>query len=279
MKKQKFTTMEQKFSWRAFISFGLTYAFIILLLSGIMLYMAPPGRYAHWVNWTLWGFTKEGWQSIHIIFSLGFVVLSILHLFWINWKLFISYIKSKSTTSFGKKRELITSSLFVLIFFFGTIYAVPPFKNILDLGDSLTDSWEKTEERAPVPHAEQLTLAELSGQMNLSSLDELTRKLENHKIVFENTDKQTLQEIAEANNSTPIAIFELVTKKAGNQQEGSGIGRKTMEDYSREHGKSVDEIMQILKDNKIEGKATETLRTIGENNNVKPRDVYNLISQ
>jgi hypothetical protein len=271
--------MNKKFSWRAFISFALTYIMVILLLSGIMLYVAPPGRYAHWVNWTLWGFSKEGWQGIHIIFSVGFVLLSVLHLLWINWKAFLSYLKSKSSSGFNKKRELITSTLLIFVFFFGTIYGVPPFKNILDFGDKVTESWEKVEERAPVPHAEQLTLNELAEQMRLSSVDEITRKLKSHKVVFENTNKQTLQEIGVANNLTPIEVYEIILKKAVNQKEGSGIGRKTVEDFAVELNKSVDEIMKIFKANDIEAKPTQTLRTIGENNNLPPRDVYKLISE
>jgi hypothetical protein len=270
--------MKNKFSWRAFISFGLSYAIIILLLSGIMLYVAPAGRYAHWVNWTLWGFSKEGWQEIHIIFSLGFVLLSILHLLWINWKAFVSYIKSKKSSGFNKKWELISSTLLIVVFFFGTIYAVPPFKNILDFGEQVTASWEKIEERAPVPHAELLTLAELGEQLNMQ-VDEITRKLDKHKIKYENISKQSMQEIAETNNSTPLEIYEVISKKADNQMQGSGIGRKTVEDFAAELGKSVDEVMKIFKVNDIEAKPTQTLRAIGENNNLPPRDVYKLISE
>jgi hypothetical protein len=271
--------MKNKFSWRAFISFGLTYAILIVLLSGIMLYVSPPGRYAHWVNWTLWGFSKEGWQAIHTIFSLGFVILSVFHLLSINWKTFVSYLKSKASTGFNKKRELIISTLVVFVFFFGTIYSIPPFQSVMDLGEHFTESWEKVEDRAPVPHAEQLTLTELSEQLKLESVDEITQKLDKHKIKYENIHSQNLQEIGEVNNLTPAEIYEIISKKAGNQQQGSGIGRKTIEDYAAEVDKSVDEIMKVLKENNIDAKPTETLRTIGENNNMMPKDIYNLISE
>jgi len=58
--------------------------------------MSPPGRYAHWVNWEIWGFSKESWQAIHTVFSYTFVILSVFHLFTINWKVFLSYFKKKS---------------------------------------------------------------------------------------------------------------------------------------------------------------------------------------
>jgi hypothetical protein len=270
--------MKQKFSWRAFISFGLTYALSILLLSGIMLYVSPPGRYAHWVNWTLWGFAKEGWQGIHIIFSFGFVILSLLHLLWINWKGFLSYLKTKTSSGFNKKRELIFSTIVIIIFFLGTMYSVPPFRNILDLGENLTASWEQAEEEAPIPHAELLTLVELAEQMKLSTVDGLTRKLTLHEIKFENTG-QTLQELAKINATTPLGIYNLISKKSGTERQGSGIGRKTIEVFAAEVGKNADEVMKILKENGIEAEKGQTLRDIGDNNNIPPRDIFELFSK
>ncbi|MCE4563711.1 DUF4405 domain-containing protein [Maribellus sp. CM-23] len=269
----------KKFSWRAFISFGLSYAMIVLLVSGIILYVSPPGRYAHWVNWALWGFTKEEWQAIHTVFSLGFIVLSVFHLFSANWKVFLSYFRSKSTGTFRRKRELLLSSAFMLVFFFGTVFSLPPFQNVMALGEDLTNSWEKTEERAPVAHAELLTLAELSEQLKLDSVEVITQKLNNHKISFENVHSQSLQEIANANNTTPMDIYGVISKPAGNAMQGSGVGRKTLEEFASELGKSTDEILAVLKENNIEAEKGQTLRTIGENNNIPPRDVYNLISK
>jgi len=271
--------MNKKFSWRAFISFALTYAIIVILVSGIILYIAPPGRYAHWVNWEIWGFTKEGWQAIHTVFSLTFVILSVFHLFSVNWKAFVSYLKSKSSSGLNKKREFIGSTVLILVFFLGTVFTIPPFKTVMDWGENLTNSWEKIEERAPVPHAELLTLAELAEQLNFSSVDEISRKLDNHKISYQNVRQQTLQEIAAVNNSTPNEIYEIISKKAGNAGQGMGIGRKTLEDFAMELNKSVEEILKILKENNINAEKGQTLRTIGENNDLPPRDVYKLFSE
>lgn len=271
--------MSRKFSWRAFISFGLTYAMVILLVSGLILYVSPPGRYAHWVNWTLWGLTKEEWQGLHTLFSFSFILLSIFHLFSANWKAFLSYFRSKKQNGFNKKREFALSTLLILVVFFGTLFSVPPFENVMALGEDLTNSWENTEDRAPVPHAELLTLAELADQLHLESTDEMTQKLENHQIKFEDVHTQTLEEMATANNTTPAELYEIVSKKAGNSMQGSGVGRKTLEDFATELNKNADDLVQILKDNNIKADKKQTLRTIGENNNLPPRDVYELISK
>jgi len=269
--------MKNKFSWKAFISFGLTYSFIIILISGVVLYMSPPGRYANWVNWKILGFTKEGWQAIHTVFSYTFVILSIFHLFTINWKAFLSYLKAKTQTGVNKKRELYLSSALTLLFFLGIVYSVPPFKYVVDFGEYLKASWEKVEEEAPIPHAELLTLAELAEQLKLSSVDEITRKLTLHKIKFENTN-QTLEEIAKINQTTPLEIYSQITKKSGTLQQGSGIGRKTIETFAEEVGKTPDEVMKILQEKGIKAEKGQTLKQIGENNNIPPKDIYELFS-
>jgi hypothetical protein len=252
---------------------------VILLVSGFILYVSPPGRYAHWVNWTLWGISKEEWQAVHTIFSLSFIVLSVFHLFSANWRIFIYYFRAKREKGFNKKKEFFFSTLLILIVFFGTFFSVPPFKNVMALGENLTESWEKTEDRAPVPHAELLTLAELAEQLHLESTDEMVRKLENHQITIANIHTQTLQKMAEANNTTPAELYEIVSKRAGNSMQGSGVGRKTLEDFASELNKNTDDLIKILNDNKIQADKKQTLRTIGEVNNISPRDVYELISK
>lgn len=271
--------MNRKFSWRAFISFGLTYMMLILLVSGFILYISPPGRYAHWVTWSLWGMTKEEWQSIHTIFSFSFIILSIFHLFSANWRAFVYYIRAKSVSGFNKKFEFLFATLLIAFVFVGTFYSVPPFENVMTLGEDLTNSWEKVEKRAPVPHAELLTLSELAYQLKIDSVEVMTRKLDNHKISYENTTVQTLQEIANANQMTPAELYEIISKNAGNEMQGSGVGRKTIEDFSVELNKSADEILQILNANHIKAEKDQTLKTIGDNNNMVPRDIYDLISK
>ncbi len=270
--------MKKKFSWKVFISFGLTYSFIIIFITGIILYIAPPGRYAHWVNWEILGFTKEGWQALHTTFSYTFVILSIFHLFTVNWKAFWSYLKLKKQKGLNKKREFYISTILTITFSLGIIYAVPPLKYVMDLGEYFTTSWEKVEEEPPIPHAELLTLIELADQMKLSSVEEVTRKLTQHEIKFDNTG-QTLQELAKINGTTPLEIYNQISKKSGAERQGSGIGRKTIEDFAAEVGKSADEVLNILQEHGIKVEKGQTLRDIGDSKNIPPRDIFDLFSK
>lgn len=270
--------MKNKFSWRALISFGLTYSFIIILISGSILFIAPPGRYAHWVNWQIASLNKEGWQALHTIFSYTFVILSVFHLFTVNWKAFLSYLKSKTKNGLNKKREFIVATSAFALFFLGVLFAVPPFQSVMDLSTYFTESWEKAEEQPPVPHAELLTLAELSEQIKNINLEEMINNLDKFQIKFENTNQQTLSDIALINQTTPMEIYQKINKKAGNQLQGSGIGRKSLETFVNENGKDINEVLALLEKNGINAQKEQTLKEIGENNDVLPRDVFNLIN-
>lgn len=301
--------MNKKFSWRAFISFGLMYMMVVLMVSGIMLYVAPPGRYAHWENWTIWGLSKDEWQSFHTVFSIGFIVLSVFHLFAVNWKAFVSYFRTRQQSGFNKKKEFAFSTLLVLVFVFGTFFSLPPFKNVMQLGDKVGRSWEEKGQRAPIPHAELLTLSDLASQLQLGSTGELVRKLEAHNIKLDNDQSQTLKEIAAANATTPAKLYALLVEEnevsrenvrqgkgqgTGKGQEigqgsghgsrqgsgaGAGMGRKTLAEFATGLNKDADDLVLVLKEHNIEARKNQTLRTIAVQNNRSVREVYELISK
>ena len=165
--------MKNKFYWKSFVSFSLGWSFLIIFISGIVLYIAPPGRVANWTQWTLFGFTKVGWQSMHTIFSYTFVILSIFHLFTLNWKVYWSYFTNKTSKGLKKQNELFVSIVLVLVVFGGTYFNIQPFKAVIDFGEWTTESWETKEEMAPIPHAEILTIRELSGKYIPMSADSI----------------------------------------------------------------------------------------------------------
>lgn len=239
--------------------------------------MSPPGRYAHWVNWKILGASKEGWQALHTVFSYTFVILSVFHLFTINWKTFLSYLKTKKQNGLNKKREFYIATVLTILFFFGIIYSAPPFKYVMDFGEYLTESWESAEEEPPVPHAELLTLAELDVQLKDFSLEEITNNLNLYEINFNNTNLQTLSEIAEINETTPLAVYQQIIRKPESQKQGLGIGKKAIEDLAKEQNKNIDEVFKILNENKIKAEKGQTLREISENNNITPKEIYDLI--
>ncbi|NTV92177.1 MAG: DUF4405 domain-containing protein [Chlorobiaceae bacterium] len=130
--------MNKPFSWRIFISFGLCIAFIILLVSGVILYIAPSGKPASGVAFRLIGLTKPEWQNQHIIFGFAFSVIALFHLLVINWKAFVSYLKAKASEGFKSPVEFFVIVLLTVLFGLGTYYKIQPFSSILEFGKSVS---------------------------------------------------------------------------------------------------------------------------------------------
>jgi len=80
-----------RFHWRAFVTLYVTLSFVLLAASGIVLYVAPPGRVANWSRWTLGALDRHGWQAVHTVFALLFVLAGAFHL-WFNWRTFFGSI-------------------------------------------------------------------------------------------------------------------------------------------------------------------------------------------
>jgi hypothetical protein len=134
--------MKKSFSWRIFTSFGLFLSFFMILVSGVILYIGPSGRGPGAAGWSMIGLTKPEWQSQHIIFGFVFSLISLCHLFLINWKTFFSYLKTKTTEGLRSPAELLVILVFSLLFGIGTYYKVQPFSGILEFGKSISKSWE-----------------------------------------------------------------------------------------------------------------------------------------
>lgn len=267
---------DNKFTWKAFVSIGLLYAFVIIFLTGIVLYFAPAGRVSNWINWKILGLTKEKWQAIHTIFSFIFAILSIFHLFTLNWRTFLAYLKNKAAKGLNKKREFYIATVLTFFVFIGVINTIPPFSSVMDFGTFLREKWEDKETIAPIPHAELLTLVELAQKLDSIPVESIVKKLESNKIKFDGIN-ETLSSIGAKNNMPPIDIYNIIAKKSSVEKIGSGIGRKSLEEFAKENNLDIDNVMTILKDNKIKGDKSQTLKDIAAQNDMAPKDIYELI--
>ena len=52
--------MINKFNWQSFISIGLLISFLVMLISGVVLYIAPEGSLSRWIGWDVFSLTKTG---------------------------------------------------------------------------------------------------------------------------------------------------------------------------------------------------------------------------
>ena len=267
----------KKFNWKSFISFGLFISFVIIAASGLVLYIAPPGRVTKWINWQFIGLSKDMWQALHTNFTYTFLVLSIFHVFSLNWKVFLSYLKKKTGAGLPRKKELTVSVVLTAAVFFGTLFYIPPFKTVMDISEYFTESWEKKEERAPMPHTEACSINELSEKIINMTPREIMEKLKKNDITVTGAG-QTLKEIGEANHVSPYEIFQIISRNEEKKrvsvdslmQKGSGLGRKTLSEVAGILDRDVTRLIDQLKQEGIQAGGDDKIKDIAGRAGVTP---------
>ena len=270
------------FQLRSFTSFSLVFSTIIMSWSGFILYVAPPGRIANWGDWKLMLFTKAEWQALHTIFSYMFFILFVIHLFFVNWKAFLTYFKSKIKAGLNRKWELIAATVVSGLFFIGTLESWTPFGPVMSFGEKVKESWDQEYVSPPVAHMEQYTLARFSEDFPEASVERIVKTLTDSGIVIISVDN-TLKEIAEENGITPSRIYDIVTstyrqdKEAVASQSPAGVGKLTVKNAAERLGMEPEELLKMLRENNIEVTEETTLRTIADGMGITPRDLYSLL--
>jgi len=280
MKKSK-----KGFSLRSFTSFSLVVSTIIMSWSGFILYVAPPGRIANWGTWKLMLFTKTEWQALHTIFSYLFFILVIIHLFFINWKTFLTYFKSKLKSGLNKKWELAFAIFLSVVIFIGTLRSWTPFGPVMDFGEKVKETWGNKIEAPPVLHMETYTLGQLSLMFDSVPVAGMKNSLLENGIKIGESDT-TLRQIAEKNNTTPAAVYDILSSRykkssdhiQGQGSSGQGFGKYSLKMVAEKSGKDLEEITGILKARGIEAVPETTLRGIADQMGLTPLEVYNLLT-
>jgi len=276
-------TKKKRFNLRSFTSFTLLFSTIVMSWSGFILYVAPPGRIANWGTWKLMLFTKSEWQALHTIFSYLFFILVVIHLFFVNWKTFLTYFRSKIKAGLNRKFELGSALFISTLFFIGTLRHWTPFDPVMAFGEKVKESWEGDFQTPPVLHMEIYTLAELSPLIDSIAPSELLKTLNENGIKISG-ETETLKEIANNNNTTPSAIYTILTTKykkhtgPATGEVPQGIGKYTVNSTAVSSGIEVTVLLQKLKEKGIEANGETSLRSIAEKLGVTPRDVYTMLT-
>ena len=85
------SSSEKPFRLRNFISLLITFSGLVMIVSGLVLYVVPEGRVAYWTNWKLFGLTKTAWGSVHTNLSFVFFIALFFHLYY-NWRVLKAYL-------------------------------------------------------------------------------------------------------------------------------------------------------------------------------------------
>jgi hypothetical protein len=278
------------FNWRAFFSVLIALSFIGMTFTGVILFVVPPGRIANWTGWTLLALTKRQWIGIHLWFSLIFVVASVFHVY-LNWNLFVSYFKSKVNKAFALRAEWILALVICAAIFLGTLGDVTPFSSLLAWNENIKHSWDSPQQRAPVPHAELLTLTELAKQVQDVDLEAMLTNLKARGIEVNSPDV-VLGKLAEGCNMTPARLYNIALGQAaprrgrggpgqggGHDQggPGRGFGRMMLKEYCVQMGLDVNTAVKKLQDAGFKAGPEMTIRAIADTSGVHPSQIRTVL--
>jgi hypothetical protein len=199
----------KKFSLRRYVSTGLALSFLMIVISGIVLYVAPPGRVARWINWTMIGLNRAQWETQHTLFSYLFVTFGLFHLFMINWKTFTSYLKRRISGRKSGNREAYLALVTALLVFLLTFFEIPPLISVMDIGNRISETWENNIGKLPAQEIEDMTLDEIADMFFGSDSGMLLEQVRDAGYDTGNSD-HTLKEIARINGVAPMKIYSVI---------------------------------------------------------------------
>ncbi len=285
------------FQWRAFISTLTGLSFIGMCVTGVILFVVPPGRVANWTGWTIFGLTKAQWQGLHIWFSVLFMVAAVVHIVY-NWSCLVRYCQSKVRQGFALRAEWALSLLICVALLVATLANWRPFSSLVDWGESIKHSWDDPSRRPPIPHMELLSLAALAEQVEDVPLDTILANLRARNIAVDSPDA-IVGELAAANGMTPETLYNIAVGAAhrghgrgagqpggggsgggrgmGGGGGGSGFGRMTLEQYCADAGIDADAGIEKLRAAGITATKTTTIREIADAAGVHPSAVRTLL--
>jgi hypothetical protein len=265
-----------RFQWRALTSVLMTLGFLLLAVSSAVLFLSPPGRVANWTNWTMLGLRKSDWGGLHIWFGTLFLVMTALHVFF-NWRPLVSYFKNRVTRSVGFRKEWAVATGLCVLVFAGTRAGVPPFSTLLAWNEEVKESWDRPAERAPIPHAELLTLAALAQKGGVEIAVATTRLAAKGVTGF--NAETIVQTIADSAKIPAREVYDIMmtdpkgTGGHGAGKVGGGIGWKTLTQFCADEGLSLEEVQAQLTRRNIKFDDTMTLRDIASSNGQTPYDL------
>lgn len=270
-------------SLRRVTSLTITFSFFIMSYTGILLFIAPKGRVANWINWKLFGLDKTQYTNLHVTFMVLFLVGMIFHLY-LNWKPLMAYLKNKSRQFSLLTKEFIFALAINVLFVVGTLSYWAPFDQFLDFEEDVKNAWEQKIDKAPYGHAELSTLEEFSQKTGIA-LETIINQLTAANLKGVSSEK-TIAVLAKENGKSPSQLFELIAakKKVETSQtpvlkEGGGYGKLSLSDAAKQHTFELSKALEYLKEKGISVSEKSTLRDAADALHVTPIELLETLKK
>jgi hypothetical protein len=263
-------------------------AFVVMLVTSIILYLVPQGRIAYWSDWRLLGLTKTDWGNIHINLGFLFLIAIALHIYY-NWKPLVAYLKNKAKQLKILTPDFTAALIIVSACVVGTYFLWPPFSWVMALNDHVKQSAALKYGEPPYGHAELSSLKSFARKLDLD-LAESLRLLEaaGYRV---DSPKETLAQIAKQHQVTPQTVYRTIqpaSRSAGPAGESGaglpadpppGTGNLTLAQIAARYHLDLERWVEALNRLGIEATANQTMKEIAAAYGKGPADLYEILKE
>ena len=121
-------------SRRATAVFGVGFSFVVMMVSGFLLVVAPRGRTAQAIDWQLGGLSRSGWEGVHLTTSVFFILMAAWHLV-IHWSVIVNFVTGTPLHPRGHRTEGIAMLVLVGLLLVTAVLDLPPSSWLVDLNE------------------------------------------------------------------------------------------------------------------------------------------------
>jgi hypothetical protein len=151
---------------------------------------------------------------------------------------------------------------------------------LVALNETIKDSWEESDERAPIPHAELLSLRELASEASVD-LETMVARLKASGIAVESPES-IVRDLADEHGITPIQLYNIAIRESerdnsGRSGLGGGMGRKTLKQFCEDEGLDLTVSLERLRAAGLEADAEMTMRDIATRGGLRPPDLRGIL--
>ncbi len=268
---------------RRIVSLTVAIAFVIMILTSVVLYIVPQGRVAFWADWRLMGLSKTQWGAVHINMGLLFLIALGLHVYY-NWKPLTQYLKDRARHWKVFTPEFNLAAVLVGVFMVGTLAGWPPFGTILGIQDDIKAAAARKYGEPPYGHAELSTLRTFARK---TGLDLKAARTALAAAGFDVAGpEQSLQAMAAANGVSPQTLYNAMAAAATAKGKASrplpempppGTGKLTLADFGRQYGLDSERLRGALEANGLVVGDGMTVKAIAAANQRSPMDIYEML--
>ena len=90
-------TPNRALSSRKFVTLQVALGFLMLTITGLVMFFWPPREVAMATHYALLGLGKGAWEDIHLSFSFLFIGAVVIHL-WLNRRALVAYLANRART-------------------------------------------------------------------------------------------------------------------------------------------------------------------------------------